>query len=441
MPHPTHRHLRKARLCAGLCLALAVGSETPPLIAAEVMNCDDGGPGSGSLRDVIANAASGDTIDLSQLPTRCGMAESVITLTNGEIKIAQDSLKLQGPAQGVVMIEPVAGSQFRIFEHTGAGLLVINDLAIANGNVQAGANDANGGCVSSKGSVFFTRSSLKDCTVAGAHANGGAAYVSGSIVLLHSIVSGSKAVGSVEGKGGGLYSHLGTSILYSSVSNNEASLYGGGVYSHSTSSSAYTSVSYSTISGNVAAQCGGAYLTASSGFVVFTNSTISGNSAKAVGALCFKQGDVRLSNSTIAFNSDESTSGGVVMFGGGSLDLQSMIIALNQSALGVPDLNVIAPVTVSGSDNLIMSANSNVPPSVIKIASDPNLNPQLQFNGGRTRTHALLPGSPAIGAGNDNAGEWTDQRGRGYPRASGPSASTDIGSIQFDSIFFGDFES
>src|SRR5262249_36341377 len=46
---------------------------------------------------------------------------------------------------------------------------------------------------------------------------------------------------------------------------------------------------------------------------------------------------------------------------------------------------------------------------------DPLLGP-LKDNGGPTLTHALLPGSPAIDAGdNSDAPEW-DQRGPGYPR-------------------------
>jgi len=51
-----------------------------------------------------------------------------------------------------------------------------------------------------------------------------------------------------------------------------------------------------------------------------------------------------------------------------------------------------------------------------------------------------LPGSPAIGAGNNNGLYQVEQRGRGYPRTSGAAAKVDIGAVQFDSIFFDDFE-
>jgi hypothetical protein len=112
---------------------------------------------------------------------------------------------------------------------------------------------------------------------------------------------------------------------------------------------------------------------------------------------------------------------------------------MNGLTLDVPDLYACMGTTVSGADNLIMSANG-VPQSVIKFTSDPKLDWQLRSNGGSTRTHALMPGSPAIGAGNDYGGFWTDQRGRGYPRTTGSAYLTDIGAFQFDSIFFGDFD-
>ncbi len=46
----------------------------------------------------------------------------------------------------------------------------------------------------------------------------------------------------------------------------------------------------------------------------------------------------------------------------------------------------------------------------------------LAPNGGPTRTHALLPGSPAIDAGSNPLGLTTDQRGTGFPRVLGGTA-------------------
>ena len=57
--------------------------------------------------------------------------------------------------------------------------------------------------------------------------------------------------------------------------------------------------------------------------------------------------------------------------------------------------------------------------------TDPKLGP-LANNGGPTLTIALLPGSPAIDAGDDSSAPPTDQRG--FPRPAGPAA--DIGAFE-----------
>jgi len=69
--------------------------------------------------------------------------------------------------------------------------------------------------------------------------------------------------------------------------------------------------------------------------------------------------------------------------------------------------------------NLIGSATAPI---------DPLLGP-LQDNGGPTWTMALLPGSPAIDAGDDTPPlPDFDQRGPGFPRISGPHI--DIGAFE-----------
>jgi len=80
---------------------------------------------------------------------------------------------------------------------------------------------------------------------------------------------------------------------------------------------------------------------------------------------------------------------------------------------------------VTGSDNVIMSSSLAVPADT--ISADPLLAP-LADNGGRTLTHALLPGSQALDAGNDVIGVHTDQRGLGFPRVKNGRA--DIGAFE-----------
>ena len=74
-------------------------------------------------------------------------------------------------------------------------------------------------------------------------------------------------------------------------------------------------------------------------------------------------------------------------------------------------------ITVAGSGNL--------------LGVDPMLGP-LAFNGGPTRTQALLVGSPAIDAGSNPLSLATDQRGVGFPRVIGGMA--DMGAYEYNAV-------
>jgi hypothetical protein len=71
------------------------------------------------------------------------------------------------------------------------------------------------------------------------------------------------------------------------------------------------------------------------------------------------------------------------------------------------------------------------------LISDPKLVP-LGNHGGETRTHALVPLSPAVDHGNNVDGLTVDQRGSGFLREVG--AAADIGAyerqVNDDEIFY-----
>ncbi|HEV7489757.1 MAG TPA: choice-of-anchor Q domain-containing protein, partial [Rhodanobacteraceae bacterium] len=283
------------------------------------------------------------------------------------------------------------------------------------------------------------------------YARGGGIHVLGTLILTRSNVSGNQALAPASsGSGGGIQANNLISY-YSSISENVAGDspsrggIGGGAYALEG-----IAIYGSTIDNNTASY-GGALMFREATTIV--DSTISGNTAhKFVSALDSVSTNVSLSisNSTIAFNHAETNSPyGAVAFASSSasstLSLQSSIIADNTAgAMNTPsDLSMLQGV-LAGANSLVM-ASSVSDPNVITVTADPKLGP-LQFNGGPTRTHALLPGSPALGAGNDNLishGITTDQRGLGYPRTTGKggNVTTDIGAFEFDSIFSGRFDS
>lgn len=410
------------------------GSPSNPHNILTVKNCQDDGPD--SLRALISAAGEGDTIQFDAAQMQC----SVITLSSVEIPIIRNDLTLQGPTIGDGKITISGKGQHRVFNHVGTGLLSISNLRIANGSAQG-----SGGCIRSDGSVFLSYSEVANCEAVDNNlpSVGGGLSVELDVTLVRSSISGNRVGTSMRpGSGGGVHTtHGGALLWYSSVSSNYASSQGGGL-----DIVGETYVLASTIENNYSNFASALWLGADTNMV---NSTISSNVANFGGTAIFSRlGSLSLQGCTVTLNRDSAPHHyGAIYFSGPSpadqLTLQSSIIAGNSSGVDdVPSDIFSAPGVgvVFGAANLV-SASNVWPPGVFTVTSDPRLGP-LQMNGGFTRTHGLLPDSPARGVGNSNGGQSADQRGVGYPRVTGAgqNASVDIGSVQFDSIFFGGFE-
>jgi len=423
----------------------------------DVTSCTDGD--TGSLRDIIESpgkAQSGDSINLSGIPAVCGMA-SVITLLNGEIHIAQDDLELHGPAPvwGMGTVAISGGGTSGVFRHTGTGTLSIHTLTLQDGYVHDPAIPA-GGCILSQGNIELDQSRVIGCTARSdmGYAHGGGIFAQGNVKLVDSTISGNKVIApSAYGVGGGVCAHD-LLVKYSSIDHNTVydSMSGDGLGG---GAAAYGTVGFyhSTIDHNTS-HTGSAF--ASYATTRVSNSTISSNSGgtSAIRALAIanNSASMEFANSTIAFNqlSNGYEAGAVSFHGlpGDTLSLYSSIIAKNTIGNTPADV-YIAPGhgSLAGADNLVIATNVVPAAGVVTVMANPQLGP-LQLNGGRLPTHALLPGSPAIGHGNHditfppNEPNQYDGRGPGYPRTTtnDGNITTDIGAFQFDSIFFNGFD-
>jgi hypothetical protein len=175
----------------------------------------------------------------------------------------------------------------------------------------------------------------------------------------------------------------------------------------------------STLSGNTSNGDGGAGSNRL-GTVRFFSSTLSGNtSGNAGGAVYFTfegASNGTFNNCTITGN-HAGTGGGIMVFNGQSIvRFGNTIMAGNTALTQAPDL--YGQIYSSGY-NIFGKRNGNgtsifneQPSDIIGTESSP-VNPLLGLladNGGPTKTHALLPGSPALNSGNA-FGETTDQRG------------------------------
>ena len=391
-----------------------------------VTSLNDSGPG--SLRQAIADAATGDTIDFAVTGT--------VVLTSGELTINKD-LTIEGPGSGDLTIS--GNNANRVFNISGG------NITIRGVTVQLGATSGDGGGIYNSGTLTVTSSTIGYNT----GYVGGAVYNKGTMSIATTTISHNIA-------SSGTISNDGTLTLTNSIVNNNTADSGGGISNGGTVNLTNSTVSYntvfnsgggifnfgmlsmvnSTINNNTANSGGGIY-NSGGGDMAVIKSTISYNGA--VG----QPGDgggiyntiagntVRLINSTVSYNTALHDGGGIA--NQDAVEMGSTIVAGNMSAIG-QDCFSSRP-SMSLGYNLISEASAcsleAAPGDLVGTRTspiDPMLGP-LQDNGGPSFTHALLPGSPAI----DHippafCGSSTDQRG--IDRPQGPAC--DIGAFEVE---------
>ena len=431
--------------CAlALCAFALLPSGTATAATHTVGNCNDSGPG--SLRNVVANAASGDTIDLTSL------ACSRIVLTNRGIQVPQDDLNVVGRHREAITIDGNRNS--RVFVHTGTGTLRLRRVSIANGYVTG--SEVVGGCIRSLGGVELIGSRLHHCEVRGQGGlkpfAGGGGISANRVLLSWSSAYSNVAASSVFNIGGAV--HAGEIVLYRSQVYGNRARQGGGVWGRSVTATS------SVISGNegggidisseacrdpatvcrltlskstVSANEGGGIWAYYADDAAIIESTVSDNVASYVSAAILpSDGETRIFNSTIAFNQNRPTGpsaecrGAIEAFQ--LLRLESSIIARNTCSLG-DDNDIYGDPSqgarIVGGNNIIGNSDLPVPPDT--ILARPRLGP-LTDNGGPTPTRKPQADSPALDRGSNPLNHQYDQRGSGFPRVKG--GFPDIGAVE-----------
>jgi hypothetical protein len=206
--------------------------------------------------------------------------------------------------------------------------------------------------------------------------------------------------------------------------------FGGGVSTGGTAT-----IRNSLIVGNRARSVGGVW---NDDLLTIDNSTISGNTAEeGCGGLdnslsFFINGTLLISNSTISANLDKSGhSGGLCNLR--HVQLDSTLVSGNRAngALEVGNSGTLTADNFnlfgSGGDAGVSGFTPGASDIVPNVATKKILGP-LKNNGGPTKTHALVAGSPAIDAvpGADPECGGTDQRGMARPQGFG----CDIGAFE-----------
>jgi hypothetical protein len=392
-----------------------------------VTNCDDSG--AGSLRDAVASAVNGDAIDLTELGC------SSITLSGGKIAATMGDLTLIGPGVGPDASHPLTihGSDYdRIFDH-GAGTLAISGLELTGGRAFA-----KGGCIVSQGSLVIESSIITGCEAYvpyGEHviAAGGAIYTQAELWIHKSTITNNTAFSAANevAYGGAVFASGIVTIEESTIADNKATAplaysAGGGLMVVGIDD---VNILNSTISGNDADTSGGVRIN-TLGNTVIVNSTLSDNHAAPYsGAGYFSNSPVRLLNSTVVRNASYGYPAGI--YSNQAITVESSILADNRST-ATASIDICTPSIMGGSD---LITSSCVAPPAQTLSECPRLT-ALGNHGGPTPTHALLPGSPGIDAGDHTLALTADQRGELYPRVFGIAA--DIGAFELQGDFIDD---
>jgi hypothetical protein len=437
----------------------------------EVFNLDDSG--SGSLRQAILNANGATTDAVDVIDFQPGLS-GTIRLTSGELLIT-GSVVIHGPGAGVLTVS--GNEKSRIFEVAATGPAIdvtISGLTLTQGN--AGVFD-DGGAIRVADETLVLSSVLITDNAAGSAGGGIDIDDDGRLTLENSTVRGN--ISGSGHPGGGI--HLGRNsvalIRNSTISNNSSGNLGGGIYvdggaltvENSTIlgnsaeagggilvSGGTLTVQNTTISENSTFLAEGGGIAAVSGKLTVTNSTISTNSTPTFGggiiALrstltvenstisgnsadkdggginILEEGTAVIRNSTIAFNTGGGQGGGLFVGADAPVALQSTLVADNAVGASGSDPDVSGAVTATFSLVENVTGTAFLPGSANNLTgADPLLGP-LADNGGPTKTHALLPGSPALDHGFNPFGLAFDQRGPGFARALG--AAADIGAFE-----------
>ena len=328
--------------------------------------------GQTSLREAIAAAnaepGGGDTIDFASGLT------GTIDLNQGVLPVITAAMTITGPGATTLAVDGLGTSG--IFVILGLEEVKISGLTLQHANA----------------------------------APAGAVYNSASLKISDCIITGNTAV-----SGGGVTNAGMMTISDTSILNNKATLQGGGVLDKQNGQLTMVNC---TVANNTCTSVGGGVEASSqnsdvTAVLTMINCTVTGNSAAGGGGVGADYANVTLSDCTLAGNSAQLGGGIFNQFQGpGVVTLNNTIVAGNTTGG-----DIINRALLSGSHNLIGDASTagglenGVDGNIVGV--DPKLGP-LASNGGPTQTMALLPGSPAVMAGDNTmipSGITTDQRG------------------------------
>lgn len=379
-------------LLTGMPISVPRVSSTPKagLLVTAVDDSGDTNPGDGmcttagggcTLRAAIeeANAWAGADSIMFNLPIPV-----TITLGSALPSISQE-LTIFGPEATALAIS--GNHTVRVFTVSSSATLTLQNLTIANGKSSPGGY------------------------------GGGLFNMGGTVIITRSIFSDNQA-----SHGGAIQNDAGTLTIADSIFLNNTAETGGGIGNYG-GAEYITGTVFMSNTASSGCACGGG-INNVGGLVVLTNNTFSGNSANLGGGV-ESNDDVAGASVTIitnvTFSGNGASTGGAVDNGIGTLTLRNSIFA-NSPSGGNCNGFLTSTLNILSDDGTCGASSGNMP----------NLG-ALTYNGGPTPTHALLPGSQAINAGDTTTCAIASPNGPGGfdQRGVAHVGICDIGSFEF----------
>jgi hypothetical protein len=348
--------------------------------------------GAGTLRQAIADACAGGTINFNaSLSGGTIHLASTLTLSK-DVTIDGSALTSKITISGDTDNDTVG--DVRVFYVNNLVTVALDSLIVTKGQASGAGVNGEGGAILNHGWLTITDSTFSNNSASGP---GGAIVAYRTVTIIDSTFSGNSSSDSLSG-GGAIYNAYTVTIKSSLFSGNSADANGGG---------------------------GGAIINTAPATIA--NSTFIGNSA-AIGGAILTTNALTIMNSTIAGNTASYLTGGLDIEGN-TTNLSNMIIADNF-------------VTASGNnEDCLLQVGANIGTNTNNLIEDGTCSPALSGapslgaladNGGATQTLALLAGSTAIDAGDDatcaaSPVDNLDQRGTTRPNG----AHCDIGAYEY----------
>ena len=230
-----------ATCLSALCL-IALSTQAATIT---VTNTNDSG--AGSLRQSIADAVNGDTIDFGVTGT--------ITLTTGEL-LVDKSITIHGPGPDHLTVDGNHASGVFQVQVGGGGTATIAGLTITNGVANRGGGIYNESSTLTVSNCTISSNSAPDAFGVGGGIFNDVSFSNGTLEVLNCTIGGNSA----GDNGGGIYNYGGSrtatlKVLNSTLSGNSAGRFGGGIYNDVFSGgSSPLDIFHSTFSDNSAFQ-------------------------------------------------------------------------------------------------------------------------------------------------------------------------------------------